>query len=212
MNIANGNQQVLTVSATSAKSCQDHNGQSLMDWGHFGNSGGHPLYGFVLTLSYSRMCYLEFTHSNDIPQLMVSMVNGFGYFGGVPKDVLTDRLNIAMLEQSGSELRFDKKFLEFAAYCGFLPRVCHGPETKGEIKSTMRIVRQSPLPGIAFGSLADLNQQAHAWMENLNRQIHPITREIPCQRLLQERLLPIDALLNCDKSFTEESSLRDLQG
>jgi transposase len=29
--------------------------QSQMDWGHFGNWGGHRLYGFALTLCYSRM-------------------------------------------------------------------------------------------------------------------------------------------------------------
>jgi hypothetical protein len=29
-----------------------------MDWGHFGNWNGHRLYGFALTLSYSRMRYV----------------------------------------------------------------------------------------------------------------------------------------------------------
>jgi hypothetical protein len=32
-----------------------HNEQSQMDWGHFGNFNGRRLYGFALTLSYSRM-------------------------------------------------------------------------------------------------------------------------------------------------------------
>ena len=35
--------------------------QIQMDWGHFGNWGGRRLYGFALTLCYSRMRYIEFT-------------------------------------------------------------------------------------------------------------------------------------------------------
>jgi transposase len=38
-----------------------------------------------------------------------------------------------------SELHFHKKFLDFAAYYGFVPRVCrpYRPETKGKIESTI---------------------------------------------------------------------------
>ena len=32
--------------------------QAQMDWGHFGNFGGKRLYGFALTLCWSRMQYL----------------------------------------------------------------------------------------------------------------------------------------------------------
>jgi transposase len=39
--------------------------QSQMDWGHFGNWGGRRLYGFALTMCYSRMRYVEFTQSQD---------------------------------------------------------------------------------------------------------------------------------------------------
>lgn len=207
MNTTDLNQQQLVVSVTTAKFGLDRRGQSLMDWGRFGNSSGCPLYGFVLTLRYSRMCYLEFTRSQDVHQLMLSMATGFRYLGGVPKNIITDRMNIVTPEQSGCESPFDDRFLEFAADCGFLPRVCHGPETKGEIESTVRTVRQGLLPVIVYGSPADLNQHAQAWMESVNRRTHPITREIPYQRLLQEQLLPIDALLNSDKNSTEENSL-----
>ena len=43
--------------------------QSQMDWGHFGNWGGRRLYGFALTLCYSRMRFIEFTQSQDIHHL-----------------------------------------------------------------------------------------------------------------------------------------------
>jgi len=180
--------------------------QSQMDWGHFGNWGGRRLYGFALTLCYSRMRYIEFTQSQDIHHLLSSMVHGFRYFGGVTESVLTDRMKTVLLDQIGGELHFNQKFLQFAAYYGFVPRVCrpYRPETKGKIESTVRFVKQNFWPGIAFGSLADLNQQARAWMEKVNRQVHSTTREVPYQRLPQERLLLLDEFPDYDTSYMED--------
>jgi transposase len=180
--------------------------QIQMDWGHFGNWGGRRLYGFALTLCYSRMRYIEFTQRQDIHHLLASMVHGFRYFGGVTESVLTDRMKTVLLDQKGGELHFHQKFLQFAAYYGFVPRVCrpYRPETKGKIESTVRFVKQNFWPGIAFASLADLNQQAHAWMEKVNHQVHSTTREVPYQRLPQERLLLLDEQPDYDTSYMED--------
>jgi transposase len=180
--------------------------QSQMDWGHFGNWGGRRLYGFALTLCYSRMRYVEFTQSQDIHHLLASMVHSFRYFGGVTETVLTDRMKTVLLDQNGGELHFHQKFLQFAAYYGFVPRVCrpYRPETKGKIESTVRFVKQNFWPGISFGSVPDLNQQAHAWMEKVNRQPHATTREVPYQRLTQERLLLLDEQPDYDTSYMED--------
>ena len=94
-------------------------------------------------------------------------------------------MKTVLLDQTGGELHFNQKFLQFAAYYGFVPRVCrpYRPETKGKIESTVRFVKQNFWPGISFASLADLNQQARAWMEKVNGQVHATTREIPCRQL-----------------------------
>lgn len=180
--------------------------QSQMDWGHFGNWGGRRLYGFALTLCYSRMRYIEFTQSQDIQHLLSCMVHGFRYFDGVTESVLTDRMKTVLLDQTGGELHFNQKFLQFAAYYGFVPRVCrpYRPETKGKIESTVRFVKQNFWPGISFDSLPDLNQQARAWMEKVNGQVHATTREIPSQRLPQERLLLLDEQPDYDTSYMED--------
>ena len=180
--------------------------QLQMDWGHFGNWAGRRLYGFALTLCYSRMRYIEFTQRQDIHHLLNAMVHGFRYFGGVSESLLTDRMKTVLLDQKGGELHFNQKFLQFAAYYGFVPRVCrpYRPETKGKIESTIRFVKQNFWPGIVFASLADLNQQAHAWMERVNHQVHSTTREIPYQRLPQERLLLLDEFPDYDTSYMED--------
>ena len=180
--------------------------QSQMDWGHFGNWGGRRLYGFALTLCYSRLRYVEFTQSQEIHHLLACMVHAFRYFGGVTESVLTDRMKTVLLDETGGELHFNKKFLEFAAYYGFVPRVCrpYRPETKGKIESTIRFVKQNFWPGIAFDSVADLNQQARVWMEKVNRQQHSTTREAPSDRLPKERLLLLDDQPDYDTSYMED--------
>lgn len=180
--------------------------QSQMDWGHFGNWGGRRLYGFALTLCYSRMRFIEFTQCQDIHHLLSCMVHAFRYFDGVTQSVLTDRMKTVLLDQTGGELHFNQKFLQFAAYYGFVPRVCrpYRPETKGKIESTVRFVKQNFWPGISFASLTDLNQQARAWMEKVNHQVHSTTREVPYQRLPQERLLLLDEFPDYDTSYMED--------
>jgi hypothetical protein len=115
-------------------------------------------------------------------------------------------MKTVLLDQTGGELHFNQKFLQFAAYYGFVPRVCrpYRPETKGKIESTVRFVKQNFWPGISFLSLPDLNQQAHAWMEKVNHQVHSTTRKVPYQRLPQERLLLIDEQPDYDTSYMED--------
>src|SRR5260370_28144807 len=72
-----------------------------MDWGHLGNWGGRRLYGFALTLCYSRMRYIEFTQRQDIHHLLAARVHGFRYFGGVTESLLTDRMKTVLLDQKG---------------------------------------------------------------------------------------------------------------
>ena len=57
--------------------------QAQMDWGHFGNWDGQRLYGFALTLGWSRMQYVEFTQRQDVETLLNCMVHAFDFFGGV---------------------------------------------------------------------------------------------------------------------------------
>ena len=180
--------------------------QSQMDWGHFGNWEGRRLYGFGMLLCYSRMRYVEFTQRQDIHHLLECMVHAFGYLGGVTECVLTDRMKTVLLDQKGGELHFQKKFLDFAAYYGFVPRVCrpYRPETKGKIESTMGFVKKNFWPGMHFESLGDLNRQARAWAEKVNHRVHGTTREVPYERVGRERLLGIEEQPAYDTSYLED--------
>jgi transposase len=177
--------------------------QAQMDWGHFGNWGGRRLYGFALTLGWSRMQYVEFTQRQDMETLLNCMVHAFHYFGGVPATVLTDNMKTVVVERIDGAPRFHPKMLDFASYYGFLPRVCHPyrPQTKGKIESTIRYIKSSFWPGLEFGTLAELNRQTLLWCGEANRRVHATTREIPLERWSREGLRPLNGQPDYDTGY-----------
>ena len=66
--------------------------QGQVDWGHFGtiwHEGRHQrLYGFALTLGYSRALYAEFTVSNGMMALLRCHMHACADRGGVPEHLL----------------------------------------------------------------------------------------------------------------------------
>jgi transposase len=177
--------------------------QAQMDWGTLGRFEGHRLYAFALTLCYSRMRYVEFTQRQDMETLLDCLVHSFHYFGGVTQTILTDNMKTVVLNRSGGIIHWNPRFLDFAAYYGFLPRVCqpYRPETKGKIESTIRYLKGNFWPGIQFQSLSDLNQQARAWLEDVNGRVHGTTRVIPRQRWGEEKLRQLDGQPDYDTSY-----------
>jgi transposase len=177
--------------------------QAQMDWGHFGNWDGKRLYGFALTLCWSRMRYVEFTQRQDAETLLNCMVHAFEFFGGVTATVLTDNMKTVVLDRVDGQPRFHPKLLDFASYSGFVPRVCrpYRPETKGKIESTIRFIKSSFWPGLSFDSLAELNRQTRAWCEEVNRRVHGTTREVPLERFAREGLTPLNGQPAYDTSY-----------
>lgn len=177
--------------------------QSQLDWGHFGNWAGARLYAFVLLLCWSRMRYVEFTRKQDSETLLNCLVHAFRYFGGMTATVLTDNMKTVVVERVEGQPQWNPRFLDFAAYYGFVPRVCHPyrPETKGKVEATIRYLRSSFWPGVQFASLADLNHQALDWCNEVNGQVHATTRAVPKERWPQEHLLSIAGRPDYDTSY-----------
>ena len=101
--------------------------QAQVDWGHFGfiahQGRRRRLYGFVMTLGWSRACYLEFTVSTDMACWLRCHVHAFHYFGGVPRVILHDNLKTAVLKRDAAgTIHWNRHYLDFADYYGFSPR------------------------------------------------------------------------------------------
>ncbi len=143
--------------------------QGQVDWGHFGKiqvgRAQRPLYAFVITLSWSRMVWLQFFHDMHMASFQRGHVDAFEFFGGVPRSLLYDNLKSAVLERVGSAIRFNTNLLELASYYGFEPKAAaprRGNE-KGRVERSIRYIRTSFFAARDFKDIGDLNQQAREW-------------------------------------------------
>jgi len=170
--------------------------QAQVDWGHFGfiehQGRRRPLYAFVMTLGWSRTMYLEFTVSAESAWFLRCHLHAFHYFGGVPQQMLHDNLKTAVVARDADgTIHWHPPYLDFAHYYGFTPQACqpYRPQTKGKVESGVKYVRGNFWVGLTFTDLADLNRQAHLWLDTVaNVRVHGTTGIPPFTRLADEHL------------------------
>lgn len=143
--------------------------QAQVDWGHFGTTevgrARRPLYAFVMTLCWSRMTWLYFFHDMERPSFLRGHIDGFSFFGGVPRQLVYDNLKSACIERQGHAVRFNESLLETASHYGFEPILAaprRGNE-KGRVERTIRYIRTSFFAAREFRDIDDLNKQARTW-------------------------------------------------
>ncbi len=176
--------------------------QSQVDFGDFGRTGvdgiSRKLYAFSMILGYSRMRYAEFTTDISTENVIKMHINAFRHFGGYTDTILYDNTKQIVLERKikASESRFNPKFRDFAEYYGIVIRLCfpYRAQTKGKIESTIKYLRHNFWNGRSFESLDDMNAQCLSWLNSVNMKVHGTTHEIPRERLMKEKLNPIDSV------------------
>jgi len=178
--------------------------QAQMDWGicQYTDSNGnlHKVPAFVMILGSSRVKYVEFASRCDLNSLQRCMVNALSYFGGVPKEVLTDNMKTVIVGRQAGKAIWNTRFEDFAADMGFTPKVCRvrSPQTKGKVERLVYYVKDNFLPGRKFEDISDLNRQALDWCRSADEKPHGTTGKIPLQELSNEGLqsLPLQAVLD----------------
>lgn len=168
--------------------------QAQCDWGNFGyvyfGEYKRPLSCFVMTLSFSRLLYLEWTVSQCLEDFIRCHVNAFNFFGGVTKEVLYDNLKQVVLQRSGKEIHFNPKFMEFAGIYLFRPIPCRPGRgsDKGKTESGVKYIRNNFWAGRKFTDFWDIKKQGIDWRDNTaNQRIHGTTHEKPVVRFERER-------------------------
>jgi transposase len=164
--------------------------QAQADWAYVAEVEAEKVYAFVMVLSFSRMLYVEFTHSMDIPTLITCQQNACAFFGGAPHSVLYD--NMAQVRLPGGQL--NPYFADFAAHYGFTIKThrVRRPRTKGKVERMVEYVEQDFLNGRSFAGFADLCVQGRLWQDKANRRHHATTGDRPCDLLPRETLTPLD--------------------
>jgi transposase len=179
--------------------------QAQVDWGHLGSlemdGDERPLNGFTFTLGYSRAIMAEAALDQKLGTLLKMHEEAFRQLGGVPEEILYDRMKTVWLEtDERGEVVWHPVFLDFARYWGFRPRLCrpYRAQTKGKVESGVKYLRRNFLCGLQGrepGNLQDLNAELRTWIWGVaNQRVHGTTHEQVSQRwnVEQFHLQPLD--------------------
>jgi transposase len=166
--------------------------QGQVDWASCGKlQTGENVYAFVMVLGFSRMSYIEFTTSMNLPTLLRCHMKAFEYLGGIPSAILYDNMKQVRLGPA----RLNPQFVDFAGHYGFTVKTHkpYRPRTKGKVERLVDYVKDNFLAGREFADLADINAQGHSWLrQTANVRVHATTNRKPVDLLEeeQERLIP----------------------
>jgi transposase len=157
-----------------------------------------PVVCFSLVLGYSRWHFIRFVLHADVHTLCHCHVLGFEDAGGVPHEILYDRMKQVVVHSHKDGVIFHELFEKMAQHYGFRA-VALAPgykEGKGKVENPFKYVEGNFLAGRTFVDLDDLNRQAQKWLVEIARvRVHRTTREQPQARLTEEQpsLIPLPA-------------------
>jgi hypothetical protein len=163
----------------------------------YGNTK-RKLYALAAIESYSRMLYIEFTHSQKQEVLHGCLFNAFQYFGGTPDTVLVDNMVTAVIDRAGRLIRFNDAFLDFLRPFHIVPKACNvrAPNEKGKVESSIKYLRGNFMPLRQFNDLTELQTQVLDWLDQVaNIRLHQTTGERPQARFKAVGLRPLPPLL-----------------
>lgn len=161
--------------------------QGQVDFASFNLPWGRR-YALLVVLGYSRLLWLRFYRRQTMETLFSGLESAFGYFGGVPQELLFDQMRAVVISDDRlgtGGLVLNTEFLRFAAHWDFRPRACrpYRARTKGKVERPIRYVRQSFFYGRSFLNDDDLNRQAQHWLEQTaNARRHRTIGERPRER------------------------------
>ncbi len=114
--------------------------------------------------------YVRFTISVDTTWFIRCHVHAFAYLGGIPRTLLYDNLkSVVERRESNGTIHWNPRFLDCADVAGFRLQASrpYRPQTTGKGESGVKYVRRNFWPGLHFGSLDELNQQAETWLKTV---------------------------------------------
>ena len=106
--------------------------QAQVDWGCLAclacldqDGRKHRIWVFVMTMGWSRACYVELVRRADTAAFIQCHVNAFEYLGGVPRRCLYDNAKVVTLGRDGDKQPiWNQRMLDFALRVGFEMRLC----------------------------------------------------------------------------------------
>jgi len=173
---------------------------------------------FSLVLGHSRMMWARFVAQQDLATVLRCHVAAFSALGGVPEQILYDRMKTAVLgEVDDRGIVYNDKLLALAAHYGFVPKACrpYRAKTKGKVERPFRYVREDFFLARSFRNLEDLNAQFTQWLDQVaNRRLHGTTSRIVIEHFAEELPAlkplpagPFNAVLRLERRISHEGMI-----
>jgi transposase len=168
--------------------------QAQVDWACFGKiqigKAERRLLAFVMVLSWSRQIFLRFYLGDGTANFLRGHVDGFHFFGHVPREILYDNLKSAVIERVDNAIRFNRELLDLSAHYRFAPKpvAVRRANEKGRVERAISYVRTNFYAARQYKNLTDLNEQATAW----------------CMSEAKERPCPEDKSMTVSEAFQKE--------
>ena len=181
--------------------------QAQVDFGDFKvaqpDGSDKTLYLFSMVLGFSREPYEEFLTKCDMVSFLDAHQRAFAHFGGVPVEILYDRMRNVFIKKLSAKPQFTQGLMALADHYGFTPDVApaYAPWVKGKVERPMDHVREGFWRGYAFTDIKTANRDLAAWLSEQSKRIHGTTRERVVDRFEREKifLMPLPAG-ECDVS------------
>jgi transposase len=161
-------------------------------------------YVFSMILGYSRKIYAELIEHCDMPVFLDCHIRAFNHFGGIPGEVLYDRMRNVYIGKFSGKTKFNSTLTGFAVHYGYKPLVApsYAAWVKGKIERPYDFIREGFWRGYGFISLETANRDLWAWLKVKEERIHGTTHEKISIRFERERpcLNPLP-LITFDTSY-----------
>ena len=139
---------------------------------------------FVATLGASSYTYVEASWTQSLPDWISSHIRAFGFFGGVPAQVVTDNLKAGVTKACFYEPAINRTYADMAAHydTAIVPARPRKPKDKAKVEGAVLLVERwilARLRNQRVFSLDELNAAIRPLMERLNGKV---TRHLGASR------------------------------
>jgi transposase len=174
---------------------QSDNGQGS---GHgSGNGQLRKTWAFVMTLSFSRHCFICFVFDQTIASWIDCHRQAFHFFGGVPGRLVIDNLKSGITKACWEDPQVQATYRECAEHYGFRISPCRPktPEHKGKVESGVHYVKRNFLGGREPGCIGQANSDVRHWcLTTAGQREHGTTHEAPLARFEQSERARLKSL------------------
>src|SRR5271154_224309 len=170
---------------------------------------------FGLVLGHSRFLFARYVLHQDLQTLLRCHIQAFDAIGGVPIEILYDRMKTAVTgEDDQGHIAYNRSLLALAQHYRFQPRACrpYRAKTKGKVERPFSYIRQDFFLGRSFRDLEDLNAQLIDWLDTVaNVRVHGTTQRVITEAFAVEQpelqTLPqhrFDAVLKLERRVSHD--------